>query len=250
MPMHDWTRVEARIYHDFHSRWLITISNALNSGVLPSDHYALVEQVAATAVTDVLTLQRTQPRALPPVPAGVVTALPRAAFVERARRRVIRRSGRRLAIRHVTGHRVVAVAELVSPGNKSARRDLQTFFYKYACLLDDGVHVLIIDPLPPVALAPNGLHPLIWSQIARRRRGSPRYALPPDRPLSVLSYAAGPDALASADTFAVGQSVPDGPPYLNSDDHVTIPLEAAYQAAFAEVPAFWRDTLTAPAPAE
>ena len=57
MPMHDWTRVEAGIYHDFHHEWISEIKRALNRGLLPEDYYALAEQQAAGFGPDVLTLQ-------------------------------------------------------------------------------------------------------------------------------------------------------------------------------------------------
>lgn len=57
MPMHDWERVEAGIYHDFHHEWISDIKGALNRGILPPNHYALAEQVAAGFGPDVLTLQ-------------------------------------------------------------------------------------------------------------------------------------------------------------------------------------------------
>src|SRR5436309_5042916 len=57
MPMHDWTRVEAGIFHAFHHSWIEEISRALNRGLLPEDYYALPEQQAAGFGPDVLTLQ-------------------------------------------------------------------------------------------------------------------------------------------------------------------------------------------------
>ena len=57
MPMHDWTRVDAGIYHAFHHEWISEISRALNRGLLPNDLYALPEQQAAGFGPDVLTLQ-------------------------------------------------------------------------------------------------------------------------------------------------------------------------------------------------
>ena len=32
MPVHDWTRVEAGIFHDFHTAWIGLIRNTLNEG--------------------------------------------------------------------------------------------------------------------------------------------------------------------------------------------------------------------------
>src|SRR5262249_54936277 len=62
MPVHDWTRVEAGIFHHFHHRWITAITDALNAGLLPNEYYALAEQQAAGFGPDVLTLQSAQPR--------------------------------------------------------------------------------------------------------------------------------------------------------------------------------------------
>ena len=35
MPIHDWTRVRANRFHDFHQSWTVEICNALNAGRLP-----------------------------------------------------------------------------------------------------------------------------------------------------------------------------------------------------------------------
>lgn len=59
MPIHDWSRVFDRAFHDFHLAWIAELRSTLNGGVLPPDYYALVEQVARPTVADVLTLQTT-----------------------------------------------------------------------------------------------------------------------------------------------------------------------------------------------
>jgi hypothetical protein len=56
MPVHDWTRVDADIFHDFHTVWTCALRNTLNEGLLPQGYYALVEQHAGRAFADVLTL--------------------------------------------------------------------------------------------------------------------------------------------------------------------------------------------------
>jgi hypothetical protein len=67
MPIHDWTLVNAGIFHAFHLYWIDEISRALNRGLLPPDYYALPEEIAGGLVPNVLTLHR--PAAGPP-PAG------------------------------------------------------------------------------------------------------------------------------------------------------------------------------------
>ena len=41
MPIHDWTRVDAGLFHAFHHDWVSVLSRALNAGVLPPDYFAL-----------------------------------------------------------------------------------------------------------------------------------------------------------------------------------------------------------------
>jgi len=57
IPIHNWSRVDAGIFHDFHHAWIEQIKRLLNSGVLPPDHYAMAEQHASHFGPDVLTPQ-------------------------------------------------------------------------------------------------------------------------------------------------------------------------------------------------
>src|SRR5205085_12427203 len=57
MPIHDWSRVNAGTFHDFHLAWIAELRRVLNGGLLPAGYYALAEQVAGEVAPDVLTLQ-------------------------------------------------------------------------------------------------------------------------------------------------------------------------------------------------
>ncbi len=50
MAIHDWTRVDAGVFHDFHLAWIGELRRVLNSGLLPPDYYALAEQIAGRLV--------------------------------------------------------------------------------------------------------------------------------------------------------------------------------------------------------
>src|SRR5262245_20626155 len=119
MPIHDWARVDANLFHHFHQSWTIAISNALNGGLLPRGFSALVEQHAGGLVPDVIALQR-RPRSSPPPEARggavVTTTPPKVRHVLRAQERISAARGNRIAIRHPLG-RVVCMIEIVSPGN-------------------------------------------------------------------------------------------------------------------------------------
>jgi hypothetical protein len=91
MPMHDWTRADAGVYHHLHGRWLYAISAALNAGLLPAEYYALAEQVVRPFEPDGLALQRRRPGP-PPRVGGAATA--RAAHPPAVRpARVVRPAG-------------------------------------------------------------------------------------------------------------------------------------------------------------
>ena len=62
MPIHDWTRVEAGDFHDFHQCWVVAIRNALNAGLLPPGYMAMAEQVTGRPIPDVVTLQAREPK--------------------------------------------------------------------------------------------------------------------------------------------------------------------------------------------
>src|ERR1700731_4389964 len=107
MPIHDWTQVDAGIFHDFHQAWNAELRGALNGGLLPPDFYALIEQHAGRHIPDLLTLHVTPPLTPLPPPAGGVA-------VAEARPKVGRRltapalpQRRTVTIRHVSGHRLI-----------------------------------------------------------------------------------------------------------------------------------------------
>jgi hypothetical protein len=251
MPVHDWTRVDAGIFHDFHVAWLPEIRKALNSGLLPQGYYALAEQHAGRAIADVLTLHASpvppEPLPLPPDTGGtaVAEAPPRVRWRETVEQAALARR-RTLAIRHVSGHRLVALVEIVSPANKDRARHVEDFAAKAVEALDLGVHVLVVDLFPPGAHDPYGLHGAIHQRL-QQSDGAPE--LPAGEPLTLCSYVAGPRVEIYREQVAVGSALPEMPLFVRPDRYVNVPLERTYQAAYEGVPAFWRDVLDGGLPA-
>jgi hypothetical protein len=240
MPIHDWSRVDANLFHHFHQAWTMTICNTLNAGLLPKGFSALVEQHAGGVVPDVLALQRRRrPPSLPEPTGGVViTAIPpQTRHVLRAKDELLSARGNRITIRHPLGE-VVSVIEIVSPGNKAGRSALRAFVEKTADFLKRGIHVLVVDLLPPSARDPQGLHKAIWDEF----QDEP-FELPPDKPLTLAAYVAGLPKLAYVEPVGVGDPLPDMPAYLDRDSYVPVPLEATYQAAWDSCPEDLRDVV-------
>lgn len=246
MPVHDWTRVDAGIFHAFHHDWITEIARALNRGILPAVYYALPEQIAGGLGPDVLTLRRPEGNgSSPPVgpPAGgVALALAPPAVRIRMRSDANRYAAKAkaVAIRHVSNHQVVAMVEIVSPGNKNNQNGLNAFVAKAREALAAGIHLLLVDLFPPSPRDPQGIHGAVWGEDC-----GPDYAVPADRPLTCVAYIGGAGAEAFVELVAVGEALPKMPLFLTPDYYVWVPLEATYQAAWDGLPAYWRDVLTA-----
>ncbi len=246
MPMHDWTKVEAGIFHAFHHRWISAISDALNQGSLPAGYYALPEQVAAGFGPDVLTLQGgsgdADEIAEDATPGGTATALrtrPQSRFTAQTEAEFYRRRKSSIVVRHVSGDRIVAMLEIVSPGNKSNRAAFQAFVEKASELLEHRIHLLIIDPFPPGPRDPNGIHAAIWEQVQ-----DDSFQLPADQPLTLVAYECDQfTTRASIEPIAVGQPLPDMPLFLEPNGCIMVPLEATYETAFSVLPRRWQKVL-------
>jgi hypothetical protein len=242
MPVHDWNRADAGLFHHFHQQWIAELCARLNGGSLPAGYYALIEQHAGAAVPDVLTFER-----LPPVKAenptgslAVATTPPRTRFVMSAETDIYTAKANRITVRHPLGD-VVAVLEIVSPGNKKSRHALDTFIEKSLDLLSRGISLLVIDLLPPTKRDPQGIHGAIWQEI-----DDEPFELPPDKPLTLVSYAAGPPKQAFVEPVAVGDTLPSMPLFLASEVHVPVPLEESYERTWSLCPQPLRELVEHP----
>jgi hypothetical protein len=245
MPIHDWTRVTAGTFHDFHHAWLVEIRNALNGGVLPADFYAQTEQVAGELNPDVLTLQggdtsQGEDGSGPRGATAVADVPPRMRIRVEAETDALTRRKRALIIRHSSGDQIVAFLEIISPGNKGARHAFRRFVDRAAGLVSEGYHLLLLDLLPPGPRDPQGVHAAVWEELCGG------YTPPPDKPLTLASYDAGYPPTAWVEPVAVGDVLPDVPLFLAHGWYVNVPLEATYQAAYRGVPQRWKAVLEAP----
>ena len=192
MPIHDWTRVDAGLFHDFHQCWTVALRNALNCGRLPPYYFALLDRQTNGPVADV-------------------------SYASKANR---------VTVRHRHGD-VVAVIEIISPGNKASRAEFRAFVEKAAEFLRQGVHLLMVDLFPWGPRDPQGIHKAIWDQFQEED-----FEQPPDKPLTLAAYDAGPPRVAYVEPVAVGDRLPEMPLFLRPEFYVPAPLEATYQATW------------------
>lgn len=148
---------------------------------------------------------------------------------------------RTLIIRHASGDRIIALLEIVSPGNKVSRHGLRAFVEKAVETLYHGYHLLVIDLFPPGPRDPNGIHGAIWAEFS-----DDSFEQPAGEPLTLAAYSAGLRKRAYVEPTAVGRELIDMPLFLEEDIYVNVPLEATYQAAYRGVPRRWQRVLEAP----
>ncbi len=233
MPIHDWTRAKAGAFHDFHFGWISRLRDALNTGLLPADYYALAEQRVGGPIPDVITVNvpsidssgasETGGMALAECP-------PRTRFRLESDSITYARRSNRIVVRDEVGV-VVSVIEIVSPGNKSSKSSLRSFVTKAAEFLALGVHVLIIDLFPPTPRDPQGIHKAIWDEL-----DEVPFELPADKPLTLVSYLADDVKTAFIEPVAVGDALPEMPIFLTPEVYVPAPLESTYMESWAVYP--------------
>ncbi len=254
MPVHDWTKVEAGIFHHFHNAWITFLSDALNSGPLPDNYYALGEQRSGNYGPDVLTLEiesDNEFKHLPPAdwsPADDVSGgtLTLAETIPQSRYQMeceqddayYTSKQRSIVVRHVSDDRVIAIIEIVSSGNKRQDLKLAALMEKIVTSFREGVHLLVIDLYPPGPFDPNGIHARIWKYL-----GGEEFTPPADEPLTLASYISPLPIHAFIEPVAVGRVLPEMPLFLTRERYINVPLEETYASAYRGVPRRFKQIL-------
>ena len=236
MPIHDWTRLHAGDFHHFHQGWITSLANALNGGLLPPEFMAMAEQVTGRPIPDVVTLETRKPQGR----GGVVTALapaPSARVIQKLQTINYAKRADRVVIRHGRG-RVVAIIELVSPGNKESRHAMRSFVEKAADILSQGIHLVVVDLFPPTPRDPQGIHKAILDELSDEP-----FDFLPEKPLTVVSYIGGDLPTAYVESVGVGDPLPDIPLFLTEYDYVPCPLNSTYEQTWAVFPNMLKELL-------
>ena len=260
MPVHDWKRVKAGIFHDFHQKWNVTVCDALNDGLLPEDYYALVEQNATEEDDDgggrrpnldVLTLGRLgEDLDGPPVAprddfdlgnaTALVDAPPRTRITIAGDAATYAERRKTVVVRHaVRDDRPVALLEIASPGNKDRPSSVAAFVGKCEAAFAAELHLVVIDVHPPRRHDPGRLPATVADAVG--------LAFDEGIEVAAASFEADFTPRAYADPFADGEDLPVLPLFYKSGWYVNLDLQATYDAAFARVPRRWRQVLERPA---
>jgi hypothetical protein len=229
MPVYDWTRVSAGGFHDFHQDWTIEIRRTLNRGLLPPGYAAYSDLRVEGYEPDVVSIDAGGPHARGGQAVAEVPPSARQVAQVRTEAAAYALRANRISIRHEFG-RVVAIIEIVSPGNKESKYDLDAFLAKSVAFLRRGVNLLIIDLFPPTRRDPQGPHQAIWGLLT----DEPFALRPEDKPLTVAGYDTG-------DPLTADDPLPDAPLFLAPGWYVSVPLERTYITSWEATPEPIRD---------
>lgn len=228
MPIHDWTSVDAGIFHDFDLSWIAEFQRALNSGLLPGGYDALAEQLTGKFGPDVPTLESRSIGRSPPSPnPRAASPWPMLLPGDHAPAGV--------------GRAPVTCRPPSRPHEPDRQGPFAAFIHKAEQALLSGIHLLIVDLFLPTRRDPDGIHRVIWGG-----EGEGDFALRDDKPLTCVSYLGDPEMQVFLEPVAVGDLLPEMPLFLPRQTYVAVPLEATYNAAWESVPGFLRDELSAP----
>jgi hypothetical protein len=239
MPIHDWTRVSAGIFHAFHTAWIVELQRVLNGGLLPSGYYAEVEQVAHGQNLDVLTIPTNAAGWREEVGAfrGISAAEnpPRVSIRDSLGEAMLLAARRhQIVIHDVTASRAVALIDIISPGNTESRAELNSFVNKAVSAIKTGYHLLLLDLFPPGRFDPEGIHGAVWQELGGT------YNPPPGKPLTLAAYAAATIVNCYVEPTAVGAELIPMPLFLDPEHYIYVHLEPTYLGAYEGVPGRWK----------
>ncbi len=168
---------------------------------------------------------------------AVATAPPTARLIAKIQSVNYAKRADRVVIRHGRG-KVVAIIEILSPGNKDSRAALRSFVEKAADILNQGVNLLVVDLFPPTPRDPQGIHKAIWDEL-----GDQPFVAPPGKPLIVASYIGGDIPTAYVESVGIRDALPSLPIFLSETRYIPAPLEATYQEAWTVFPALLKELI-------
>jgi hypothetical protein len=221
--MHDWSRADAGVYHDFHHRWVTHLTEALNAGLLPETHYALGETGNVSSTLNALNMS------------------PEEGKIDNTRylRKIVIRQLTEVTSEEVWfGDRIVALVEIVSGANKVSPERIVRFVENVLTALHRGIHVVVVDPFPATRRDSASIHGVLCKEL-----GEPHFEPPSDRPLTLVSYCAGPPITAHVELMCVGAPLNEMPLFLTKTHSVPMPLEASYERAWTAEPRRWKNEI-------
>jgi hypothetical protein len=191
-----------------------------------------VEQRSGPREGDILAVESEEVLSSDRSPTGGSATLdrPTARIIRQTDRQFYAKKANRIIVRHHLGE-IVAVIEIVSPGNKDSTKSLNDFAQKIVSFLDAGIHALIVDLFPPTKRDPFGIHKAIWDQMIEED-----FAFPEGYDRIAVAYEADEQLTAYVEPLRLEDPLPQMPLFLLDRFSVKVPLEETYMEAWSDTP--------------
>lgn len=223
MALHNWTKASKSNFHSFlHHGWIWQMMKYLNKVVLPAGYMAVAERSFGPYIVDVAFKEDGEEEKIFPPPSEISPTL----VIEAP---VFTLIGKQISIYDQKNSQIVAVIELVSPGNKDAHEKVDLFVEKSVNYLAAGVHYSLIDILSPTKFVDNFAKKIL-------------FAIKGGEILTEKSlYAAAFQCITPAiqlyyREFEVGENLPEIPIFLTSDYFVLLDLKETYSDTMEDLP--------------
>ena len=243
MPIHDWTRGDDALFHDFQLSWLSKLAGRLNKDVLSSSHFAMTETIELRPSTRFLEMPEPDRPYQDSGSVGEIQDLdertPTARLIVSDDRRQYACVG--ITVRHADHYQPVAAILWVTRQDKLTPYRLSAIVRTAVGAITHGIHLLIVDLFPPTRHNSSGIHKAIWDEF----RDEP-FQAPPGKPLSVISYFGGDVPTAYVESIGIGDSLPSMPIFLSDACYVPAPLEVTYQQAWTVFPGLLKEVIDVP----
>jgi hypothetical protein len=174
MTLHHWPNPRVP-WRSFHNHWVVRLVEYLNQGVLPDGFRARPTELIVGIEPDVLLLREAdsspyKTAAQPVLAEATLTAV----LPPPAESPIVG------IYSAYDNSRLVAAIELVSPGNKDRPEAVQAFVEKVLFLLQEGVHVMVVDVIR------KRWKPAVTTQSERPKRGGTTHFLSKSAPYIIF----------------------------------------------------------------
>lgn len=232
MPVHDWSKVTAGTFHDFHLGWMVGIRSKLNCELLPEGYFAMLEP--SRPKLDLKTEED-----------------------------VYASNATRVAIFNSGFDRKVCAIEVISREDKSTKIGLAQFIARLMEEWVGGSNVLVVDLHQPTDAAPFG----VSTSLCERWNGRTPVPFEVEKPFEIVKLRVGlsngnvKPTMLSTQKIGLHSQLPSLAVYLspalepasgseideiNSSRYgtnVSLPLEETYMDAWNDLPRRWREVI-------
>lgn len=245
MPAHDWASVNPAVFFDFRFGWIVELSGMLNSGLLPKQYYAMLENPTRPVdevirgVDQMVDIEKERESWLATIEPSLTDEEQRNSWYAQVSNRIV--------VRRVGDDRAVAVVDIALPEWHAVAGCGGRVVSDFAAFCERGLSICVVDLFSSL-----GLTMSLLAEKLSQLRADDRYSPLTASTEAIARWRSGGCCVFSLfeeesdiTHFCRRDMLPEVSLWLSRDEKVTIPLEIAYSSAFLGIASIWRDRIEA-----